>query len=108
MGYEMLGLDVSERMVQAAEENLRWLYPRVLAQRVPFVAQHDVRQPFGQSLNNYVDAIVTEPYLGKPLTSPLARAEAEKRLTDLADLYLSLFKQAVQVFKDDEIGRAHV
>lgn len=105
MGYEMLGCDVSERMVEASSRNLasRVLSRRFLPARSPATSifKHDVREAFPDDLVNKFDAVVTEPDLGEPLTTPLPQVELKQRMQESAELYLDFFRNIRLVLKDD-------
>lgn len=64
------------------------------------VFQHNARDPFPEDLVGGVDAVVTEPNLGEPLTTPLPGAEARERMRELSSLYLSFFVQIKLVLKN--------
>lgn len=93
MGHKMIGTDASERMVEASTANLDWLMSnfKVDEKNEPNVFEHDVRQHFPDNLNNSIDAVVTEPYLGKPISSPLSQDEVNARISTLSELYLRFF-----------------
>ena len=105
-GYAMLGSDAKAIMVNATEQNVRWLQQLAADKKMslstspPVVFQHDIRLPYKRIAPASVDAIVTEPYLGEPLSAPLPADKAVKREHDLADLYLAFFRNAQTVLKN--------
>jgi len=112
MGYEMIGADVSERMVEASRENVAWLksHQQDSSRFKPleesagvscYLFQHDVREAFPKDLAGKVDAVVTEPDLGEPISTPLPRAGLEARMRKSAKLYGEFFTNVRPVLKDD-------
>ena len=103
MGHGMIGSDASERMVEASKANLDWISSQfeVSEKNTPRVFEHDVRQHFPDNLSNSIDAVVTEPYLGKPISSPLPQNEADERISSLSELYLRFLADVSPVLKKD-------
>jgi tRNA G10 N-methylase Trm11 len=101
LGHHLYGLDVDPTMVTASQGNIRYLAQSLglPEDALPVVAQHDVRQPFPADLHDRFDAIVTEPYLGQALRSPLSAEHVPKAMDTLGTLYLTFFKNAVSVLK---------
>lgn len=110
LGHTMLGSDSSPKMVAASQENLKYLLglfgslPRIRGATVPVVFKHDVQQSFPENLRGKIDAIVTEPYLGRPLSTPLSPLRPAKRdyggqAPQLARLYKSFFANVCTVLK---------
>lgn len=101
LGYQMTGSDIDPSMIAATQVNLDWLHERFSLDQslTPKIFQHDVRQPFPEKLRARFDAIVSEPYLGAALTSPLPHSKIESVMTELGNLYLAFFKHAHAVLK---------
>lgn len=107
MGHTMIGSDSNPKMVAASEQNLEYLsehYPlrlAALAQGKPRVFKHDVQQPFLENFRATIDAIVTEPYLGRPLSIPLSplRQGFGGQAPQLMQLYKSFFTNAREILK---------
>lgn len=97
MGYRVIGSDISERMVEASRKNLASLESAA----GPVISLHNVREAFPGELAGKIDAVVTEPDLGEPLTSPLPRTALEKRMRESEGLYLDFFKNIRSVLKDE-------
>jgi len=102
MGHNMIGMDSEERMIRASKANLDGLAQRfeVDKDKQPKLIQHDARQEFPKELWDKVDAIVTEPFLGKPLQKRLSPSEAQKQFEELGELYSRFFAMARQVLKE--------
>ncbi|MBI4022244.1 MAG: hypothetical protein HY372_02710 [Candidatus Andersenbacteria bacterium] len=103
LGWQMIGSDTSEGMVHNAIENAAWAQRAFPDQALlkPQIFRHDVREPFPFKVRERCSAVVTEPYLGRPLHRPLPRAQVVRQQVKLADLYLKLFTHARQLFADE-------
>ena len=104
-GHQMIGADISQKMVAASQSNLDWLESHfsVEARIRPALSVHDIQQAIDEKLDQSIDAIVTEPYLGEPISSPLSPTEADTRFTNLAILYLSAFRNMLPLLKKSGI-----
>lgn len=101
LGHTMIGHDQNQAMVTASEANLTHVQQLATlppASR-PRIFVHDVNEPYLSDFVNIVDAIVTEPYLGRALSAPLPQREIEAAIGHLARLYLTFFKNAYSVLK---------
>lgn len=100
LGHSMTGSDASRRIVNAALENVAWTMTHFASPPPkPHIRVHDVKEPFPTIWLDSFDAIVTEPFLGRPLHAPLPEDKAHRYLADLADLYYDFFKHALPVLK---------
>lgn len=101
MDYKMYGADSNEEMITSSKKNLDYLQERfkVNAALSPTLKQHDARHAFPDEWRNMFDAIVTEPYLGKPLLTPPSEREIEASVDMLSALYVDFFKAAQTVLK---------
>jgi len=83
-GHKALGSDISKRMIDYSQRNLQWLqqeYPD-LAVRFELTEADATTATFP----NGVAAIVSETYLGPPLTREPARPELQKIVAECNDL----------------------
>ena len=84
MGIKTIGSDIDKRTIQSAQKNAAWLsgqYHIPETEHQFFVM--DVRELNINLLKQKkIDAIVTEPFLGKPLTAPLKLNNADKQNMD--------------------------
>jgi len=65
MGYEAYGTDISERMIEYSEKNLRWLAPDALESDIFTLSQGDATS---FSWEGEIDAVACEGYLGRPMS----------------------------------------
>lgn len=88
------GSDINERMVAFSDKNITWLSEHfsVSKELRPELFVHDARRPFPKDLRGKITHIVTEPYLGNPMRSPLLSREAAAHIEPLANLYLAALK----------------
>lgn len=85
MGYVPYGTDLSERMVQYSEKNLKWLD----ANLTPVLAQGDA--------TNYtweppIDAVACETYLGPPMSLPPADVKLKEAKQECKSIILGFLK----------------
>jgi len=93
MGHQMIGSDVEDRMVQASEANMSHIeaeFPITHSLR-PRISQHDAGDPWPAKNEGFLQAVVTEPYLGPPLSKPPSSEEALEHGAKVARLYLRTF-----------------
>lgn len=102
MGFrELFGSDKNQAAVDATLKNIEWLKGRGLApetSRIKVFAS-DARNVGQRVKERSLDAIVTEPYLGPPLTGREKRGEMQKILHELSQLYyqsLSTWKKLLK------------
>lgn len=103
LGYKkLIGADVSEQAVSDTKNNIDWLkkeFPLKSLNAEPNIFQSDVRNLEKTIKNNSVEAIVTEPYLGKPLQGGETLEEIKSQAKELKKLYLSAFQQFKKILK---------
>ena len=102
LGHQMHGSDANPRMVRAAEKNLSWLAEHfsVSEKLRPLVKHHDAakKPPFSP-----LEAIVTEPVLGNPVSAPLPVELVAKRVEELGTLYREMLRQAHQALSAEGV-----
>lgn len=105
MGHKLTGSDVSLRMISASKQNLSWLQPQIAVNTdlEPDVFPHDATLPFPDKFKGYFDAVVTEPYLGEPLSAPLPSAELYAREESLTRMYILALRQIHLVLNNSGI-----
>ncbi|MBN1617852.1 hypothetical protein JW887_00720 [Candidatus Dojkabacteria bacterium] len=89
LGNSAIGSDIDQISIDETQKNVDWMIRKSLIKEQNVkVFKHDIRQPFNENFN--FDAIVTEPYLGPVLKSPISIDEYEKIVTELMPIYDSL------------------
>lgn len=101
MGYQAIGSDESKEMINATSHNIMWLKGKFTLNEAlsPRFFNHDIRKPLPPEMANAADAVVTEPYLGRPLSSPLPPRELDAEIEKLGKLYLAAFENLKRVLK---------
>lgn len=92
MGYHMLiGSDISEKAVADTKKNLQWLHQHEHFENAKLknikILQSDARALAKKLPARTIDAIITEPYLGQPLTGKESKKFLDKQIEDLRALY---------------------
>jgi len=103
MGYDVIGSDVDERMVQYTQENLKWLVKTFKTKEdVSFrTFKNDARHLTKTELPERITAIVTEGFLGPALTKYPTEEEQEKIFRELSNLHLNWLKQVHELTSKD-------
>ena len=99
LGYKnLIGTDVSEKAVEDTRENLAWLAKELNYSRQDIkIEQADVRRLSEEIEDDSIDAIVTEPYLGKPMKGNESEETIKKIIAELEELYLAAFVEFKKV-----------
>lgn len=101
LGAEMMGSDREPRMIQAATKNMGWLERSRAVETLlrPRLIAHDATRPFPRRWGGNFSAMVSEPFLGKPLKQPLSPQQLTERIEELGTLYERVFKNLHPVLK---------
>ncbi len=107
MGYKkIIAVDISDKAINDTILNLQWLKTNFQIKNNTddikiFVG--DVTRISQKIKSDSVDAIITEPYLGKPLRGSESALVLEQQALELKRLYLESFTQFHKVLKDDGV-----
>ncbi|MBI3255612.1 MAG: hypothetical protein HYZ63_01450 [Candidatus Andersenbacteria bacterium] len=98
-GYTMVGSDKEKRMVDLSRRNLNWILKlrNLPPDLYPTLFTHDATQLFPSDLVESIAAMVTEPFLGTPLSGPLSREDAKKYIDELYPTYKKFIENARNV-----------
>lgn len=101
MGYShLIGSDLSEKAVSDSEENLSWLTKELKIKDTDWeIEKLDARQLSEKMNRDSVDAIITEPYLGKPMKGNESEELVKKIIAELKELYLQSFAEFKKILK---------
>lgn len=101
MGYRnLLGSDISASAVAQTRENLEWISTQCSMPNAQCpIKECDCKKLSGCYKTDSVDAVVTEPFLGPPLSGREAPAKIEKNIQELAALYLASLKEISKIIK---------
>lgn len=87
MGYSVIGSDSGPRMVEGAKKNIEWLRKTF---KIPENVSSEIIE--ANAIKNLPITIVTEPYLGPPLSNFPHENFLKKLIEELKTLYLNFFK----------------
>jgi len=89
MNHQSTGADSNPKMIIASRQNLAHLSGTfsVDSSTKPHLFQHDTTIPYPQELQQTFTNIVTEPFLGAPLSKPLPRQALPAHFSKLGQLY---------------------
>ncbi|BAD84197.1 predicted DNA methylase [Thermococcus kodakarensis KOD1] len=97
-GLTAYGSDRDEGQIRDAKKNLTWLRKEFRLKNSAHLEVCDARK-LKKCFRQRFDAIVTEPYLGKPLKRHPSRGEAIKLANELDRFYYSVFESFADVLK---------
>lgn len=98
---QAVGIDLSAKAIADAEANVAWVRARVPTDTVVHCRVADARAVDQFLLPRSVDAVVTEPYLGRP-RSPhphQGSTAADAEIQELRRLYIDAFRACARVLK---------
>jgi tRNA G10 N-methylase Trm11 len=108
LGYKnLVGADISEKAVADTLKNIEWIREKLMAGDSGFkknIFKSDVGKITDEIKINSVDAIVTEPYLGRPLRGNESKNELILQGHELKKLYLRAFEQFAKILKPDGVA----
>ncbi|NJE43505.1 TRM11 family methyltransferase [Thermococcus sp. GR6] len=97
-GLSAYGSDRDEKAIRDAKKNLAWLRKEFHLKNSAHLEVCDARK-LKRCLRARFDAIVTEPYLGKPLKRNPSRGEAIKLANELDRFYYPVFESFSEILK---------
>ena len=95
MGKDVIGSDMEERMTEYSKKNCEWLIKVFFGGRKKEkIPKHEIFTRDSRFLNKKIlpfipDAIITEGYLGKPISKFPSEKEMEKSFRELANLHFN-------------------
>lgn len=98
LGYKhIIGSDISEKAVADSLKNWDWLGARNFPK--PKIFRTDIKNIADKIEKRSVGAIVTEPYMGRPLRGGESLEELQTQADELADLYATAFEEFAKILK---------
>jgi tRNA G10 N-methylase Trm11 len=108
LGYKNLaGADISGKAVADTLINIEWIKEKLMAGDSSFsykIFKSDIGKIADEIKNNSVDAIITEPFLGRPLHGNESKNELALQGHELKKLYLRAFEQFAKILKLDGVA----
>lgn len=97
LGFDVLGSDIDIRALESADKNIKWLSnERVISDNKYNIFQldiHNVEKRIVKDLKNTnINTVVCEPFMGPPQRKVLSEFKAQELLSNVRNLYDSLFK----------------
>jgi len=109
LGYRNIIInDIAEKAVTLTRQNLDWIKEKE-KNRIDItnlklqIFSSDVKKISTNLKTASIDAIITEPYLGKPLKGTENENELKKQMIELKQLYIGAFEQFFQILKTNGI-----
>jgi len=99
MDLSTMGSDLNREMVEATQKNCEWLAHEFKTDSAGRIFHADARALNMEVKKGEFDAIVTEGYLGAPLTKVPSQEEQEIRFRELANLHASWLAAAGQLME---------
>jgi len=94
----LIGTDNSAKAIADTKKNLEWLGEKYDIKNVRCeIFQLDVKDLSNKTKQNSIDAIITEPYLGPPLSGRESQEKIKQIVKDLEKLYIDAFSQFYKV-----------
>lgn len=87
MGYKAYGTDASERIVEFARKNLKWLIESSNTSSLEECSQLSVGDAQDFVWEQPIDAVAFEGYLGPPMSQPPAEIKMKTVMADVSSLY---------------------
>ncbi|MFA5051824.1 MAG: DNA methyltransferase [Patescibacteria group bacterium] len=99
MGYHRIaGSDISSKAITDTKQNLAWLATQRQLPKTDIVLdQADVRKLGSTISSGSIDAIITEPFLGPPLTAHTPILNILAIIQELESLYLDAFRTFAKI-----------
>lgn len=96
----LIGSDISEKAIEDTKQNIEWVAQNFEVQPPDIkLFQSEIRGLSEKIKNKTIDAIVTEPYLGKPLRGNESKEEILAQSDELKKLYLDAFSEFQNILK---------
>jgi tRNA G10 N-methylase Trm11 len=102
LGFKNItGTDLSAKAIEDSQQNIAWLEQQTSQKSRINVQQLDARQLTQEIAPKSINAIVTEPFLGKPIWGNEQIAEIKKQVRELEAFYIGVLKQLNAVLKNN-------
>jgi len=95
LGFDVIGSDISQKAVNDTKKNLKWI------EKEGRVFDCDARKISTKVDKETVDAIASEPYLGRPLGGKESLGFLKGQAQELASLYIDSFERFHVVLKEN-------
>ncbi|PIZ95769.1 MAG: hypothetical protein COX80_03495 [Candidatus Magasanikbacteria bacterium CG_4_10_14_0_2_um_filter_33_14] len=103
LGFKnIIGSDISEKAVADSEKNVAWLIEKDNLKKIKTnIFLSPSTELSGKLKPQSIDAIVAEPYMGKPLHGREPKIVLDNQTDELAKLYINTFKTFYKILKNE-------
>ncbi|MBI5620404.1 methyltransferase domain-containing protein [Candidatus Gottesmanbacteria bacterium] len=107
VGWNTIGSDQSEDVVQKAKKNIEWVTGLNPVRKQDLTTTHlqfivsDATHISVHVARESVDAIVTEPFMGRNDQQPMTIDQAKNRIKGLEKLYIGCLKEWLKILKSE-------
>ncbi|MBI4015479.1 MAG: hypothetical protein HY362_02050 [Candidatus Aenigmarchaeota archaeon] len=98
-GFNAVGSDIDGKAITAATENLRWFSEKFTPVGTWKLDISDSRELSEHFQPDSISAIITEPFLGPPLTGKETEEHLRSVFSDLSSLYTGFFSEANKILR---------
>jgi tRNA G10 N-methylase Trm11 len=104
---KIIGTDIKIQAIEDSRKNIDWMFEKFTPQNIKYkkeeyninIFQSDAVALSDKIGKDYIDALVTEPYLGPPLFSKPNLSLINKIFSEISNLYISSFRQFKKIIK---------
>ncbi len=106
MGYKnLIGSDISPQAVENTKQNIDWIVQTYKLQAISYKLYNADAQNLDTKIKpGSIDAIITEPHLGKPLHGNESKQYLQKQTQELSQLYINSFKSFHKILKPNGVA----
>ncbi|MBT3948714.1 hypothetical protein HOF40_01360, partial [Candidatus Parcubacteria bacterium] len=106
LGFKnIVGSDISQKAIDDTKQNVEWLQKKFDLEPKTFdLYTSDSVHLLGQIKPDSINAIVSEPYMGKPLRGNENKETLKKQTNELAQLYIESFRSFHKILKKDGVA----
>lgn len=105
LGYrELIANDISEKAIQDTKKNIDWTKNTYHISHITYQLFETQTTRLSEYIGKAsVNAIITEPLLGKPLTGKETKIQLQSQANELAQLYIDSFKSFSKILKPNGV-----
>lgn len=104
IGYaKVTGSDISKKAVEDSKKNIQWFIQTQTINPAFSIYNNDAATLHNVLKPNSIDVIVSEPYLGKPLTGRESQHHIIEQTTELREIYVRAFNAFAKILKKNGV-----
>ena len=103
MGFKnLIGSDASSQAIEDTKQNMKWIIEKYGLANIKYeIHKAEVRNVAKILKQKSVDAIVTEPYMGKPFHGNESSNTINQEITKVSAIYIQAFQAFHEILKND-------